>query len=238
MNKSRRKVVVLGLGWGLDAAPFDDPSWEIWGLNGGHRNGRIAAALDAGRIARWFQIHPPDACDASEREWFAVEDAAIAAGRSPVPIYVLPADLDAWRAVAPLVDLRPYPVDAVRAAFPHGWFANTFCLEAALALVEGVTDVAFLGCECGGYGRELVVERAAVSRWIGYVEVLGRAHLHAETTLGYAPLYGVDYWDEARAAAAIVERILPLDQSEMAGELDGVNLDTVAAVDAAQQRKD
>ena len=49
-----RKVAIVGFAessWRL--APWDDPTWEIWGLNGLHK---VIKWND--RITRWFQIHP------------------------------------------------------------------------------------------------------------------------------------------------------------------------------------
>lgn len=48
-----RKVAIVGFAetsWKL--APWDDPTWEIWGLNGLHK---VIKWND--RITRWFQIH-------------------------------------------------------------------------------------------------------------------------------------------------------------------------------------
>ena len=53
---SARKVAIIGFAetsWRL--APWDDPTWEIWGLNGLHK---IIKWTD--HITRWFQIHPKE----------------------------------------------------------------------------------------------------------------------------------------------------------------------------------
>ncbi|MFA5305898.1 MAG: hypothetical protein WC365_00465 [Candidatus Babeliales bacterium] len=53
---SARKVAIVGFAESsLRLAPWDDPTWEIWGLNGLHK---IIKWTD--HITRWFQIHPKE----------------------------------------------------------------------------------------------------------------------------------------------------------------------------------
>lgn len=224
------KIAIVGLGETGADAPWDDPAWKIWGLNGGHR-GRFRRPDRSLRADVWFQIHPPEACDDSELDWMRRLGDDV-----HVPTYVRPEDLQYWADLNPkaaaLALLWPYPIEQVREAFPGGWFANTFCLEMAWAILQGATDIGLYGVECGNYGRELAVERPAVAYWMGVAHGHGvMVRLPQTTTLHYTPIYGFDYWPEARRAAELTEMLLPPRE-----DLDRVNLDTIAAVDAAEDK--
>lgn len=222
------KIAIVGLASTGQQAPWDDPSWEIWGLNGGHRAHGLFTRPDGTlRADRWFQIHPPEACDASEREWLQLLDAGV----YDVPTYVRAADLPFWSTTYPSAAARgrfvPFPAPPPAAR----WLANTFCLEIWFAGTLGATDIGLYGVECGGYGRELVVERPAVAYWMGIAAANGvQVHGVNATLYPYAPIYGLEYWAEARLAAEITALVLP----KLPGVSDAVNLDTVAAVDAAE----
>lgn len=242
-----KNVAIVGLADTGRDAPWDDPTWEVWGLNGGHlrtpgffvrvNGARFGGPRVSFRADRWFQIHPPTACDLDELDWFQrLNDGDV----PPVRTYVRPVDLAYWSKAYPQAAaaqlLVPFPIDVVRHEFAGGWFANTFCLEAALAIAEGATAIGFFGVECGGYGRELAVERPAVAEWIGICRGLGlTVHLPHACTLTYGklddanPIYGFDYFTEARRAAELTALLLP-----PLPDLDTVNLDTPAAVAAAE----
>lgn len=223
-----RQVAILGMAPSWREAPWYDASWEIWQCNDAHRGGW----LGPNHPSRWFQIHAVEGCNEGEVEWLR----ALNAGHFDVPTYVSPRAIDEWfrrfpRACSTGV-IVPYPLDKVRALFPYGWLANTFCLEIALALLEGVERIGVWGVECVSYGREVTVERPAVAAWLGIASARGvDVVLPPGSTLRpYSYAYGIDYWEEARAAAELTERILPpLD-------FDRDNLDTIAAVDAAEER--
>lgn len=227
------KVAIVGLSGDGSNVPWDDPSWEVWGLNGAHlRDGLFRRPDGTLRADAWFQLHPPGCLDACEIDWMDLLDG----GRigSCVPTYVLPDHLAHWQERYPRADalgmLLPYPLADIRSAFQGGWFANTFCLEVALALHRGATDIALYGTDCCGYGRELAVERPALAFWMGVVAASGTTLTNGCATFGYGaanPVYGADYLDEARAAARLTELILS-DRRE----LDTENLDTLSAVEA------
>ena len=223
-----RKIAIIGMTASRADAPWDDPSWEKWCCNDAHRG---MTPADIGHVARWFQIHAPEGCNASELHWMQLLNASIV----KVPTYVSPKAMATWSERFPQAAewLRPYPAATVRQAFPHGWYANTFCLEIALALIEDVECIGLWGVECTSYGREVTVERPAVAWWLGVAAALS---VHVElpqsgsTLRPYPYMYGIDYWEEARAAAELNERILPPI------DFDRVNLDTIAAVDAAEAK--
>lgn len=217
-------------------APWDDPQWEIWGINSGHLMRGCHRRPDLTfRADRWFQIHPPTACDKGEIDWLARLDA----GEYSVPTYVRPDDMAHWRERFPSAAerglFRPYPIVTIRTAFHGDWLVNSFCLMAAFAIHERCTDLGFYGTECRSLGRELAVERAGITYWMGVARAMGiEVHLPDHSTLApWKEVYGFDYWDEATEAARRTE--LSIDTTT---RLNACNLDTLAAVQAAREKTD
>jgi hypothetical protein len=185
----RRKVAIVGAGFGREQAPYDDPEWEVWALNvvgAWDREGRL-------RADRWFELHERKAQSADDLRWIA---------KVPCPIYV-PDDL---------LDASPmavrFPVEMLEGAY-GGYFTCTFAYQLALALAEGFHEVGLYGVELAfGTERERTVEWACVSWWMGFLEGRGvRFSLPVATMLGHhAYRYGLQY-DEEKAH---VERYLSL----------------------------
>lgn len=231
------KFAIVGFACDGSRVPWDDPTWEIWGLNSGHlRPGLFLRPDGRFRADRWFQIHPPFANDPGEIDWLERLDARAQAGEDGVLTYVRPEDMAHWKRAYPHAAraslLVPFPINLIRAEFPGGWFANTFCLEIALALHWRATEIALHGVECTTYGREVAVERPAVAFWMGACWAYGVQLTIGMDTMSYgpaAPAYGFDYWAEARRAAEITAMVLP-----PRADLDAENLDTIAAVDTAE----
>ena len=78
-------------------------------------------------------------------------------------------------------------------------------------------------------GRELVVERPAMTYWLGYAHAKGiDCRFAAPSTLGHHPhIYGAEYEKEARFAAQVTEGVLPPSSINPQG-----NLNTTAQVEA------
>lgn len=226
------KVAIVGLAGTASLTPWDDASWEVWGLNAGHLAGHLFRRADGTfRADRWFQIHPPEGCNAAEVDWFA----QLEAGVYDVPTYVRAADLGYWSSRYPTAAKRgrlvPFPADELADYLAAGWVVNTFCLEMALALHLGAEEVALFGVECGSFGREVVVERPGVAYWLGILASHGvQLDVAAGTLYPYKELYGLEYWAEAQKAAEITDLVFPGSHG------GGENLDTVAQVVAAQEK--
>jgi hypothetical protein len=225
-------LAIIGFGPSRVVAPWHDATVHIWGLNGGHMLPQAHVRPDGFRADAWFQIHPPEACNLAELDWMA----QLEAGVLNVPTYVREADRAYWERTYPQAGarllFRTFPMDVLRRKFPGAvGYANTFCLELALALLMGYTEVGLYGVECTGWGREVAVERVGLAYWIGVLHAHDvKLNLPTDTTLLYPEIYGLDYWAEARKAADITERVLPMDLME-----DRENLSTIAAVNAAEE---
>lgn len=178
----RPYIAIIGAGYGMDEAPYEDPDWEVWGLN-------VVAPLDRqGRLRcdRWFELHEAHAQSEDDMTWIAA---------CPVPIYVPPSLMDASpNAVA-------FPLAAIERVF-GGYWACTFAYQIALALYEGVERIGIYGAELAyGDARERSVEWACVSWWLGFAEARGvTIHAPERSRLGQHPYrYGFEYDAEKRS---------------------------------------
>ena len=54
-GEAPRRIGILGFSGTMAEAPFDDPTWELWGMNGLHRIAPKNAPPE--RFAAWFELH-------------------------------------------------------------------------------------------------------------------------------------------------------------------------------------
>lgn len=180
---TRTRVAITGFAeWGLRECPFDDPTWEIWGLNSGWWYCRDSQ--DRFRADRWFELHQMLAQTPEEIE-------AIRA--CPVPIYLTdPPTPDIPNGVA-------FPVEDMDARFGQAPYACTFAYQMALAIMLGFDTIGLYGVELQmGTLRERTVERMSVAYWTGYARGLG---ITIETpshsgVVAHPYRYGFDYQRE------------------------------------------
>lgn len=190
----RRKVAIVGAGYGKDEAPYDDPEWEVWALN-------VCGAWDSeGRLRadRWFELHQAKAQSDDDMLWIA---------KCPFPIYV-PDDL-----MHASPNAVRFPIEMLERSYGDYW-ACTFAYQMALALFEDFTDVGLYGVELAwGTERERTVEWACVSWWAAYLEAKGvRMHFPAKSCLGRHPYrYGLEYDEEIAAVKRYLSKLSTVD---------------------------
>lgn len=193
MNPDRRIAIVAAATDAMTVDEYRDQGYACWGLN--------AVLMPFGgeptpeTCERWFQIHPPWSCDMRERRW---------AERCPVPLYAIQHYAEWPTSIA-------YPLTEARLLLgaAEAGFASSFAYAVALALLEGVTDLALLGTVLHlGTVRERLVERPNLAWWIGYAQGRGVRVLcepgHPATPPGRR-LYGWEYQAERDAVADYCE---------------------------------
>lgn len=148
------KVAIVGHAQGWDAAPFEDPTWDVWGLNDGY------LLYPEGRITRWFELHGDTPLTRSRRP----PDHFERLGTLGIPVYYLTGD-------PPCASAVKYPLEAA-IAVGRDYFACTNAYQIALALHEGATEIALFGAPLQA-NREVVVERPCVAWWLGLAEGRG-----------------------------------------------------------------
>jgi hypothetical protein len=156
-----RKIALLGsheatLKW----APWDDPSWELWG----HASSRGWYPKPP---SRYFDLHRKECWTKSNQKgekyvrWLA---------QNTVPIYMQ----DRYKEVP--ASIR-YPIERVLAE-NRPYFTNHAAYMIALALMEGVTHIGFFGVNYGkstslGADCEYGTQRGSCEYWMGVAEARG-----------------------------------------------------------------
>ena len=158
-NRPHKKVAIVGFADTRGDAPFNDPTWEIWGLNDLH--GAIP------RYDRWFDIHTREVID---------EDVRL--GRTPpggkcglsglqplnVPVYMQDHYPDIPNSIK-------FPLKEIVDKFGN-YFTNSISFMTALAIYEGYHEVAIFGVDMA-VGTEYVNQRPSCEYFIGLARGAG-----------------------------------------------------------------
>jgi hypothetical protein len=153
-----KKVAIVGFADSKSEAPYDDPTWEIWGLNDLH--GGIP------RFDRWFDIHTRDNIDEDyklmrNRGQPTNENIGLAGLRKlNVPVYMQDRFED-------IPNSLKFPLKEITEAFPFGkYMTNSISYMIALAIYEGYQEISVYGVDMA-VGSEYVDQRPSCEYWIG-----------------------------------------------------------------------
>lgn len=144
----RKKVAIVGFATSsYSLAPFDDPEYEIWGLNQLYRF--------IPRADRWFDIH---------RDFMS----AVAEGTDywgwltacEIPIYMVDTH-------APIPMSVRYPIERMIEHYGQDYFTSTIAYALALAIYEGFTTIALYGIDLV-VGKEYIDQRPCAEFYIGW----------------------------------------------------------------------
>jgi len=167
----RTKVAIVGFTESRKDAPYDDPEWEVWGLNNLHLYGMP-------RMDRWFDLHDLDTVrkDAAHVNWLKTTD---------VPVYM-------WEPQEEWPTSKPFPKAEVLAAF-RPYFTNSISWMVALALLEGFTTIGVWGVDMA-QTTEYGGQRPSCEYFLGLAEGRGVEIVIAEQSdlLKTAALYGAE----------------------------------------------
>lgn len=171
-NVKKNKVAIMGYGESWKRAPFDEPDWEIWGLN--------ALYEKIPRWDRWFEIHKRSVNlddEGPEHIWKL-------AGMT-CPIYMQEHFPDIPTSVA-------YPLGKVIKQF-RPYLTSSFSFMAALAIMEGFQEIGIFGVDTAD--EEWGSQRPSLEYFLGYAEGKGiKVTIPHESSLLRAPfIYG---WQE------------------------------------------
>lgn len=169
------KVAIIGTcPSSMNLAPFDDPSWEIWGLNTLH-------SFNLPRWDRWFDLHPPEWTKGVQegRQW-----AWLTADHGK-PVYMQEAHQD-------VPNSRQFPLAEITSRF-GGYFTNTVSLMMAFAMLEGAKEIGLYGVDMA-QTPEYASQRPSCEYFIGLARGMGiTVHVPAESQLlKTAGIYGYD----------------------------------------------
>lgn len=174
-----RRIALVGTAPSGVDAPYDDESWEIWG---------VSARMEyVTRATRWFEIHRLDIRD---REWVAKWRAAIKIYAAETPLYMMYPEPD-------LSDnVRVYPVDHILARFGGFFMTSTFSWMMAMAVdelrpesgepVEGEIGIWGVDME---HGTEYISQRAGFRHFCAVAKIMDiKVTMLLTTGLVYEPL--------------------------------------------------
>ncbi len=150
----RKKVALVGFATNtLHLVPWDDPEFEVWGMNQGHLN-------FPRRADRWFEMHMPEAtADVRDPNYLTFLQ------QLTIPVYMIQT-YDAYPTSV------KFPIEEAMRVAGRDYFTSTPAFMMALAYLEGFTEVHLYGINLA-IGDEYFYEKACAEWWIGFLEGKG-----------------------------------------------------------------
>lgn len=164
-----RKVCIIGTTPSAAEAPYDDESWEIWGVS--TREEWVT------RATRWFELH---SFETEDDEWVADWKKK----------------LERWTKDCELYDLSLYPIEEVKQWFGTYFLTSTVAWMIALAIyenedvkdVERISDLMLWGVDLE-HGDEYRDQRAGVKHFIELAKFAGIAmHIDGINGIAFDPV--------------------------------------------------
>lgn len=186
-----RRIAILGFGETVREAPVNDPSWELWAMNGFWRAAKPDFGIDVpeDRYSLWWDMHSVEYTraygkvagfgDAQER-WLEKEH--------PFPIFMLDED-------PAFPSVKRFPIDEVVAAAGRDYFTSTVAYAVVYAALQpDVAEIGLWGIDLV-HDTEYVDQRPCAEYWLAKAEDAGiKVTVHARSALmkarrryGYEP---------------------------------------------------
>lgn len=190
-----KKLAIVGTApSSVNLAPYNNPDYEIWGLNG------VYSMVDYANInnfTRWFETHLMKDIKAlsNDTKYTYGMDYMAWLQNSAIPVYMV----DKFKEIPMSVK---YPLDEILEMFPERYFNNTVSYMLALAIYEGYEDINIYGVDMATSG-EYGSQRPSCEFFIGYAKGRGiKVYIPDESDLLKTPyLYGFE--DEKRDAMRV-----------------------------------
>jgi hypothetical protein len=207
-----KKLAIVGTApSSIHLAPYNNPDYEIWGLNGVYSYIDFANITN---ITRWFDIHSMEAI----RRLRGSTDEKYQFGKGyyawlqnlTIPLYNQEIFPDFPTSVK-------YPLEEILARFHRKYFTNTVSWMLALAIYEGYEDISIFGVDMAT-GSEYSDQRPSCEYFIGYAEGLGiNVYLPDQSDLLKTPfLYGFEDEKKNFIRAKLLARKQELEQKKAA----------------------
>ncbi len=184
-QRTKDRVAIVGFADGHRAqAPFDDPTFEIWGLN------RLHTVLP-GRYDRWLEIHDIGMYLGEKGQPVDTEHLEFLR-TFPGPVYLRPQDMG--RIMCP--SAQPYPVTAILRDF-GGYQTNSISWMICLAIAMQFKEIHLYGVDMAQdqlFSAEYRQQRPSCEFFLGLAAGRGiQLHLPAGSDLLKADhLYGLE----------------------------------------------
>lgn len=176
-----RKVAIVAKAATAAFAPYDDPTWEIWGIPWVRYRRTPDLLFDLHSDECWQHLDMPED---EKRDW---ERRVNEEGTA---IYCHPSRCYLFR------NAKPFPYHAILNISPIPYFENSIAYQLAFAAwshEQGrISEISLCGVNMMGT-REYLWERASVTYWVGYL--LGKG-INVTTPEGSALF--MSYWTAGR----------------------------------------
>lgn len=180
-----KKLAIVGTAPSFKLAPYNNPHYEVWGLNGLY-TGIDVESID--NITRWFEIHSLEAIEALRNDHHYTWGVSYPEWLQAIKIPLI------MQEVFPEYPTSvKYPFEEILRRFPRKYFTNSVSWMLALAIYEGYEDISIFGVDMA-QGSEYSYQRPSCEYFIGYAEGLGiKVHIPDESDLLKTPfLYGFE----------------------------------------------
>jgi hypothetical protein len=155
-NDTVKKIALLGSApSSVQLAPFNDPSWEIWGCSPG-------AYPHAKRVNAWFEIHrwqPPEGYTGAV-PWYTPDYIAWMASLK-APVYMI-------EPVPQIPNSVAYPKDAMLEMFGPYFQTSSLCWMACLAVAAGAKEIGLWGVDMAAR-EEWLFQRTGLQCLLWYI---------------------------------------------------------------------
>jgi hypothetical protein len=159
-----RKVCIIGTTPSAEKAPYDDESWEIWGVS--ERHDYVT------RLTRWFEMHDWRDSNVRTAEWIAAQKANLER---------ISKDAEIW-------DRDRVPVEKIKSRFGTYFLTSTIAWMMALAIDEEVDELMLWGVDMEDK-IEYTDQRAGAKHFIGLAKFAGiKVHLDGINGIAYDPV--------------------------------------------------
>jgi len=219
-----KKCAIVGCAETKSQAPFNDPQWEIWGVNNLY--------LHIPSWTRWFEIHSV-MFDTIKQKWFRRMNPDLKKGTyewsdnfrgQPLQDYIgRLAKMDCpvymqkhWDAIPGSV---PYPLKEVLARFPRQYFTNTISWMLALAIYEGFQEIHVYGVDMA-VSTEYFFQRPSCEYFLGIAEGMGiKVYIPDEADLLKTRfLYGFGETEKSKWDKKISNMLMSMEQRKATAE--------------------
>lgn len=137
--KRTRRVAILGFAETVKDAPVNDPSWELWGMNGFWRAAKPDFGIDVPeeRYSLWFDMHSVEYTrDYGKKAGFGDAQERWLEQKHPFTVFMLD-DSPAFPSV------QAFPIESVIQSAKRDYFTSTVAY--AIAYAASLPDVAEIG---------------------------------------------------------------------------------------------
>lgn len=220
-SERRTKVAILGFVKHFQQAPFNDPSFEIWGLN------ELYQFIP--RWDRWFEIHQRSLY---ENDRNRVSDHINKLKAMTCPVYMM----QHWDDIPASV---PYPLADVMQRWPNPcpaarpYLTNTITYELLLALLEGFQEIHLYGVDMS-HSTEYGEQRPSCEYAIGIAQGMGvKVYLPTESELLKANfLYGYEVDAEQVFTVRLKDK-----RTDIANTINGLDNQFLQLIEARAQNR-